>query len=349
MGRNDGFTINDTLQVKGIAIVMMLFHHLFGFPDRIPQGITLIDVQIKGQMLSYYVAVFCKLCVAVFVFLGGVGTYYSFRNDQKEIKKAFTKIFRLYKTYWIVFAVFVPVGFALGTQRFDITTFIKSAMGISHAYCAEWWFFLPYIVVALQYAIMCRWFEKTHNILIELTFIVAVFLCSKYVIQELPSEFRSFLPISVFLSGTDFLPGFLLGAFFAKHDILGNVKKKILQWPKLYILPISIVMIVCVFCLRQKIGDVYDSFLASLFVLITAILLWMLPKRCTRVLVELGNYSMVMWLCHTFYCYQFIPRTLYSLRAPLVILLALVGMSFFSSVALQSVSKILYNLIKKQS
>ncbi len=35
------FTKEDTLMLKGIAIYMMLFHHLFGFPERIPNKVII--------------------------------------------------------------------------------------------------------------------------------------------------------------------------------------------------------------------------------------------------------------------------------------------------------------------
>lgn len=36
--RQQGFTRDDTKAVKGIALVLMLFHHLAAFPDRFPVG-----------------------------------------------------------------------------------------------------------------------------------------------------------------------------------------------------------------------------------------------------------------------------------------------------------------------
>ena len=36
--KNALFDKNDTKAIKGIAIIMMLFHHLAGFPERFPVG-----------------------------------------------------------------------------------------------------------------------------------------------------------------------------------------------------------------------------------------------------------------------------------------------------------------------
>lgn len=55
MKEDISFSKEDTLMLKGIAICMMLFHHLFGFPERIPNEILDISLMGGGFILLFSV------------------------------------------------------------------------------------------------------------------------------------------------------------------------------------------------------------------------------------------------------------------------------------------------------
>lgn len=59
------FTKENSLEVKGVAILLMLAFHLFGFPERIP----VISIEWIG---SPVIKAF-QICVPLFLFLGGYG------------------------------------------------------------------------------------------------------------------------------------------------------------------------------------------------------------------------------------------------------------------------------------
>ena len=59
--------ISDSNALKGIALLMLLFHHLFYIETGLYDDVTLhIGREIN---LVNYIAIACKLCVAIFVFL----------------------------------------------------------------------------------------------------------------------------------------------------------------------------------------------------------------------------------------------------------------------------------------
>ncbi|RJV24888.1 hypothetical protein DWX22_11555 [Coprococcus sp. AF18-48] len=60
MGKEITFSKKDTLRLKGIAICMMLFHHLFGFPDRIPY--KMIDISFMGGFVLFFGILFKIVC-----------------------------------------------------------------------------------------------------------------------------------------------------------------------------------------------------------------------------------------------------------------------------------------------
>lgn len=65
-------TLNDKSYytfVKGIAIILMIIHHSFGFPDDYIVGISYPD--LTG--IVEYIRNSTKICVPIFVFLTGGG------------------------------------------------------------------------------------------------------------------------------------------------------------------------------------------------------------------------------------------------------------------------------------
>lgn len=59
-------TVQDSNVLKGIVILIMLWHHLFLRPEY-------NDIVIHGHSIAQEIAIMCKVCVAIFVFVSGYG------------------------------------------------------------------------------------------------------------------------------------------------------------------------------------------------------------------------------------------------------------------------------------
>ena len=99
------FSKNDTDFIKGIAIMLMLAHHLFASP--IP---SVTEPTINGTPYYVFVSYFSKVCVAMFLILSGYGLYES-TPDDFSLKNFYIKRFsKLYINYWFIYLIFVPIG-----------------------------------------------------------------------------------------------------------------------------------------------------------------------------------------------------------------------------------------------
>ena len=79
------FTKEDTLIIKAVSVLLMFFHHLFAQPDRLENGITYIPLFYIGtEAVETYIGIFGKLCVALFLFLGGYGTFLSCKESSSR-------------------------------------------------------------------------------------------------------------------------------------------------------------------------------------------------------------------------------------------------------------------------
>ena len=91
------FTKDDTKVVKAIAVMLMLYHHLFGFPERIYNNYINLIPTINNHNISFLIASFGKICVTIFIFLAGYSSYISMKNNKEEsvVKK---RVYNLYKS-----------------------------------------------------------------------------------------------------------------------------------------------------------------------------------------------------------------------------------------------------------
>ena len=80
------FTRKDTRIIKGAAICLMLWHHLFAFPERVTEGVFRSLLYFNDTNLSVCIGAFGRICVAVFTFLSGYGWYMASRP--KEMRHA---------------------------------------------------------------------------------------------------------------------------------------------------------------------------------------------------------------------------------------------------------------------
>lgn len=97
------FSRSDTKAIKGIAVILMLFHHLAGFPSRVPVGFTGFESLWTGFVSDGYLQHFAQassICVSIFFFLGGYGLYIRWKSSKLSVSGS---IIDLYKSYWKVF------------------------------------------------------------------------------------------------------------------------------------------------------------------------------------------------------------------------------------------------------
>ena len=67
------YTRVDTKSAKGVAVLLMLVHHLYAFPQYVPGGSLRSVITAFGVPLPMILGEFGKICVSIFFFLGGYG------------------------------------------------------------------------------------------------------------------------------------------------------------------------------------------------------------------------------------------------------------------------------------
>ena len=145
--------------VKGIAIILMLIHHIFTFPDWI-----VVDGGYSPNLIfADYFNSPTKLCVCIFAFV--TGWAYAV-NKNRTINYALKKIIKFLITFWLVAIPLIAVAVLFCNYRPDILNIITELTGLSSVIMVFCWYVSFYIVSMIILPLLSKALDK--NIFIAL-------------------------------------------------------------------------------------------------------------------------------------------------------------------------------------
>jgi hypothetical protein len=321
------FSQTKTLELKGIAILMMLYLHLFNTEYKT----SLCDWNFQILPDISFLRMLTRLTnpVPFFIMLSGYGLFYKFTNGNRNYD--LKKILKLLINYWVILLLFVGLGSYFNPEVYPgtFTTFALNFFTVSSSYNGEWWFLFPYIVLALLAPIIFRCIEVSLKRVFFVSFILSlnrffIDVCIDSVCLELLKKVLSLQ-----------FP-FICGAVLYKLCIHDKSRR---------IIVIPLFVMICCIRLVTDIGSSLGNLLyAFLFIVIYVNV--KVPVFLSRLLILLGSYSTSMWLVHSFFIFYLFGPVIYQLRNPLVIFVVLVGISLMVSFLLNTILNKLYIKLK---
>ncbi|MEG1458089.1 MAG: acyltransferase family protein [Acetivibrio sp.] len=333
------FSKQDTQIGKGIAVVLMLFHHLFAFNNRIMFPVTSLLPRFPIDFLSI-LSQFGSICVSLFVLLSGIGIY---KVSQKQnvtpwrIHHLKVLLFR----YLLVFFICVPVGFVFFGKSFQLGEFFSNLFLLSFSYNKEWWFLRIYVELLLFSPFLIHIIKKDPW---KGTFLsLCLNLTGLYIRFRFPSNFLLKEISNLLLWQFIFVLGCLLAAFEVYEKIGFFLEKK--SWNKGWYSPI--LLLLCILLRQYPLfpQKIKDPLLAPFFLYFS--LDFVKTVHCDKLFALLGKHSMNMWLVHTFFCYYYLPKLVFFPRNSLLIGIWLIFLSFTTSCLISFVEFIILKGIKK--
>lgn len=333
------FTRRDTKIIKGVAICLMLYHHLFAYPMKVVDGNVFVSLYSFGETtLSTYIGQFGRICLPMFVFLSGYGCYLSSKKAGDMQSLVFKQLLGLYKSFWKVFFIFVPISVLFFGIRPDPLQreLIYNFLGLSYSFNKEWWFITPYVLLLILFPAVKRFLERKNAGLFTDLFIVVLFNAFvQYVLPEIIA-----LDIFVSLRGSVFwnhikvmlglLPCFMTGCIFARHGILDQVKSRMggrLPWCAAAVAGMG-----ALFYIHLYNYMFYDFINTAVFIVCITVLLPSRPGQLLgRIFEILGEESTFMWLTHSFFCYYWCQKLVFAPKYSPLIFLWLLLLSFASA------------------
>ena len=102
----------NSLQIKGIAILCMIIFHLFGFPNRLPE---IIHIDWFGSPITKAF----QICVPIYLFMAGFGLQCTYQNRNTKWNDILNRIKKTYKFFWWVAIPFIILGTIAGYYHID--------------------------------------------------------------------------------------------------------------------------------------------------------------------------------------------------------------------------------------
>ena len=351
------FGKNNTLALKGIAIIMMIFHHCFLYT----QTFKGFDVSFFpfNQGTGVQLSQFFKICVSFFAFITGYGLMISYNKDiedkgysdkGKEVSKWTIK--RLMKTlsgYWLIailsLIICQLIDGSVTTELFKsgimkgIFTTILNLLGLADFFRvpimnSNWWYMSVAILFIISIPIFARIIKK-YGGLISIILVIAIprIIGWNY---NANSYFSFLLPV-------------VLGMVFAKNDFMlkiANYKliknKPILN--KLIKFVISTILMIILYMVYNKMSknqcwEIHHGIIPTFLIVYLYEFFIDLPIL-KNVLQFLGKHSMNIFLIHHFIRGVYLRDFIYSQRNWLAIAFILLSISLLISIIIEAFKKI---------
>jgi len=321
------FNIDSTNACKGVALILLLWHHLFfSFPE---YGFFVVNT-----------AKLSKVCVAIFVLLSGFGFSESIKHKRAGMFHFYKKrLVKLYSNYWFIALIFVFIGtFWMGRQLEDAfdshiyTKFVIQMLGLhrfaygEYGYNATWWYMSVIVPLIILFPFIYVLTKK-----------FGLFFLFLFLLLLIPE--KQIIPVL----NTWLLP-FGLGIYASQRNLISKIDFKLEKYRSWkYLMLLTAVCLVVAFrsfspYMRGTEIDWLFGGLIILFVFELINTFGMLEKF----LSFLGKHLFNIFLFHTFIYYYFWSEFIYSFHYPVFIFLALLSICVLISMGIDQVKKRIY-------
>lgn len=312
------FDVEMTNAIKGAAICIMLFHHFFGFPSWLNKGVTFYGIPFGNATIEYYLAVFGKICIAMYTVLSGYGLFISYHKKEKVFGARYLvkKTVQLLINWWLVILIVeLPIiifwqidgGLQRIVGHMILTDFTGNPFVGSYLIfylIALWTSPFWYKVVS-----KCKW-EKSFIIILPF---VGVML--RKAVSLILGE------ISIVNTYILYIPYFLTGMMICKSQLYQKIYDVIKNQKLLWLMTgTGCVILIIMRSLVMNHALSFDGWFAGILIFLISV--WFQNKVVRAAFAWLGKYSTNLWYSHAvwIFCGVTMQQILYAPKFPIVIL-----------------------------
>lgn len=248
---------------------------------------------MAGKPIEQILGEMCKLCVCIFAFISGYGTYISFRKHML-VKQRFSycvkKVAKLVFMYWLtIICFFIPVvSFFRKISMEEVVSnlFLSSTTLVHTGWYVE--FYVKAMVCILVYSFI----EKERSWILDL--IVCLGIPAVLELWKNGNMFSHYFPV------------FMLGYIFSKYQLYSVYEKRIHS--KILKNILSIIFLLILLFVRLKKGDMIGpiamiTFIGPVICYVLAVILNVLVqvKYIEKILLFLSKYCTWYWFLHAIF------------------------------------------------
>ncbi|MDD3746254.1 MAG: acyltransferase [Anaerostipes sp.] len=330
------FSTDRTLVVKGVAILLLLLHHISG-------------AYFRQNAWIFKIGFVAKVCVCIFFILSGYGLAASYENKKNKgagdrITFVLMHLKKVMLKFWTIYLIFLPInifyagrslGEIYGPKRWDYM--LIDFFGLNHIFktpsmTGTWWYMGAMIVLYLLFPYLIYFMDKSK----------VKFFCVNLVIA-ICVGFAWHLSIQ----GTNpilfYLFPFSMGMILYQTDLLNRVLEMMKN--SLFLLILDVILIVILGILRWKIGNEIDTLFGIAIILLIA---RVIPIKgiLYRMLSMIGKYSGEIFMLHSFvyaWCFKKYVMIFHNIFTAIILT---VIYSLIFAVVVEKIEKILKERIK---
>lgn len=345
------FTKKDTALVKGVAILMMLFHHCFESSWRYDGYEMNFFPLTESQTVT--IASFFKICVALFVFLSGYGITKSLEKTPQDgyARQIGRRTFSMMSGFWFIFilgvissAIIMPSVLEVYSNEHILNSFIFALydfLGFAKLFGtptlnSTWWYMSLALIIIAVMPLLYRLYKKFGWIAL----FVVIFFVNGFVTKAFNANVVNYDMIRWFFT-------LALGIVCADKDLLVKIKSfRIVRKSKTvdYIIKLVVytaVLFLCVYTRRfldWNVSYIRDGFIPLFVVIYCYTILSEIPLL-RDILQFFGKHSTNMFMSHTFLRAYFLKDFLYGLKYSMLTFLALTVFSLVLSIIIDLLKK----------
>jgi len=330
-----------TTLIKGLAILMMLWLHLFNDAH---VGAAAPLLFIGGVPVVSLIARACNP-VDLFIVLSGYGFRYTFFHGDVSVRSQFRRLLKLYICYWLTLIIFVGIGSFVNPSNYpgSFSKLLLNVTSLDHTYNYETWFLLPYAVVSIFAKGIFRLQNKIGNLwslaIWIVLYLASCFVISRNLVLQVPvvGEVLSTMIVCV-----KFVFPFVIGSCL--YDIAARSNGLKLSWLNTWKALALLLLLLLSHTLfhSQAPNPLYAG---GVVILMNNI---RFPSFLGKAFTVLGKYSMPMWLTHTYFSIYLFHDFIYGFRYPLLIYVVLVIVSLMTAVAIMYLARAINNLAERR-
>ena len=272
------FTVRDTNFAKGVALCLLLVHHLFYYQSPLYE-----DILVNGRQFSNIISEFSKVCVAMFILLSGYGLNESTNKNYTGFFGFYKKYLpKLYLNYWFIWLVFVPIGVFFFDRTLEVA-YIKDItskvfinfLGMQnyfkfYGYNATWWFMSTIVSLYLLFPLLKIVTYKYKKLVLFISFGLV---------------FAKFIPDTL----RYWMFPFILGIYMSQNNSFASVKKFMKDKLTLKLI-LYLIITIAIMAVRYKQGVRVDGFFA-LFIILMGYEFFSTINLINKSMVFIGKHS----------------------------------------------------------
>lgn len=345
-----GLTKKDSSAIKGLAIILMLFHHLYCTADRF-EGFEINFVPFS-QTFVVNVAFLFKVCVSIFAFITGYGLLKSISkvqfNRKNLVKWNTARLIKTMSGFWFIYVIAFIVTMIINQfpykTYFEKTPYagifytINDFLGLANLFKTPtlngtWWYMSAAIIFILLVPLVYAASKKVGY----LPIIMLIFALPRLLKTGYPGGTNTY---------TFILP-VIFGMMFADYDLFNKIEK-ILPKNKVISYIISFVLFGGIIGIGYIIMLKYDRTVAwelnygvipLAFICFFRFCIIRIPGL-NKILEFLGNHSMTIFLTHTFIRQYYLRDFVYSFKHFMLIFAVLLVLSVALALVLDFIKKL---------